>query len=158
MMARVRRSLIRFYSPLQSRLQRLFMSRHTALDMRWHAEKRVNTEGILRHPADAEAWKYFDKQYPMFANDPRNVRLGFASDGFNLFGNMSNSYSMWPVIIMPYNLPPWKTMKEPFLMLSLLIPGPQALGKDIDVYLRPLVDELKELWENGVDTYDASTK
>ncbi|XP_028056483.1 uncharacterized protein LOC114260537 [Camellia sinensis] len=31
-------------------------------------------------------------------------------------------------------------------------------GTDIDVYLRPLIDELKELWENGVMTYDASTE
>ena len=30
-------------------------------------------------------------------------------------------------------------------MMSLLIPGSISLGKDIDVYLQPLVDELKEL-------------
>ncbi|WMV25386.1 hypothetical protein MTR67_018771 [Solanum verrucosum] len=28
-------------------------------------------------------------------------------------------------------------------------------GKDIDVYLRPLIDELKELWSDGVETFDA---
>ena len=37
--------------------------------------------------------------------------------------------SMWPVILVPYNLPPWKCMKEPFLMMSLLIPGPHSPGK-----------------------------
>jgi hypothetical protein len=31
------------------------------------------------------------------AKDARNLRLGLATDGFNSFGNMSNSYSMWPV-------------------------------------------------------------
>ena len=31
-----------------------------------------------------------------------------------------------------------------------------CLGNDIDVYLRPLIDELNELWENGVNTYDVS--
>ncbi|GJT71743.1 reverse transcriptase domain-containing protein [Tanacetum coccineum] len=30
-------------------------------------------------------------------------------------------------------------------MLTLLIPGPKSLGKDIDVYLRPLIDDLKDL-------------
>ncbi|PHU19960.1 Protein disulfide isomerase-like 1-4 [Capsicum chinense] len=44
-----------------------------------------------------------------------------------------------------------------FLMMSLLIPGPQALGNDIDIYLRPLVNELKELWSDGVETFNAST-
>ena len=109
------------YFLLNSKLQRLFISRLTVLDMRWDAKKHVSTEEILRHLVNAEAWKYFDREYPVFANDPHNVRLDLAFDGFNPFGNMSNSYSMWPVIFMPYNLPPWKTMKEPFLMLSLLI-------------------------------------
>ena len=31
------------------------------------------------------------------------------------------------------------------LMLTPLIPGPQSPGKDMDVFLRPLVDELNEL-------------
>ncbi|XP_075104365.1 uncharacterized protein LOC142178536 [Nicotiana tabacum] len=70
---------------------------------------------------------------------------------------MSTTYSMWPVILVPYNLHPWKCLKGPFMLMSLLIPGPQALGKDVDVYLRPSVDELNELWSEGVDTSDAST-
>ncbi|XP_057986632.1 uncharacterized protein LOC131171176 [Hevea brasiliensis] len=142
------------YFPLKPRLQRLFMSKEIAKDMRWHKEKRVNDD-VIRHPADAEAWKEFDKENDWFARDPRNVRLGLASDGFNPFGNMSTSYSMWPVILLPYNLPPWKCMKEPFLFLSMLIPGKDSPGNDIDVYLRPLIDELKELWENGVETFDS---
>ena len=48
-------------------------------------------------------------------------------------------------------------MKKPFSFLTLLIPGPKAPGNEIDVYLRPLVDELKELWENGVPTHDKMT-
>ena len=32
-------------------------------------------------------------------------------------------------------------------MLTLLIPGPNSHGKDMDVYLRPVVNELKDLWE-----------
>ncbi|KAL5576197.1 hypothetical protein UlMin_017896 [Ulmus minor] len=41
-------------------------------------------------------------------------------------------------------------------MLSLLIPSPQSPGKDMDVFLRPLIEELKELWENGIEMRDAS--
>ena len=106
--------------------------------------------------ADAEGWKDFDKKHRWFAQESWNVRLGLAIDGFNPFKNMNNLYSMWPVLVFPYNLPPWKFMKEHFLMMSLLILGPQAPGKDIDVYLRPLVEELKELWDVGVQTYDVS--
>ncbi|KAL4587425.1 hypothetical protein LXL04_000296 [Taraxacum kok-saghyz] len=41
--------------------------------------------------------------------------------------------------------------------MQSLIPGPVSPGKDIDVYLRPLIDELKVLWEKGVETYDAES-
>ena len=41
-------------------------------------------------------------------------------------------------------------------MMSLLIPGPKSPGKDIDVYLQPLIDELNE-WV-GVRAYDAYKK
>ena len=71
---------------------------------------------------------------------------------------MNNSYSMRPVILIPYNLSPWLVMKEPYFMLSLLIPGLHQLRNEIDIYLKPLVDELKELWEEGVETYDAYNK
>ena len=82
------------YFPLTLRLQCLFMSRHTAKDMRWHKEKRVETKEVLRHPVDAEIWKEVDKQYPNFVAEPRNVRLGLASDGFTPFGDMANPYIM----------------------------------------------------------------
>ncbi|XP_021747879.1 uncharacterized protein LOC110713739 [Chenopodium quinoa] len=42
-------------------------------------------------------------------------------------------------------------------MLTLLIPGPSSPGNDIDIYLQPLIKDLKELWEVGLETYDAST-
>ncbi|XP_073098871.1 uncharacterized protein [Elaeis guineensis] len=132
------------YFPLKPRLQRLYMSKITAKDMRWHEEKRIN-DGILRHPADSFAWKSFDDKYKSFSADPRSVRLGFASDGFQPFGNMSTPHSIWPVVLIPYNLPPWQCTKDPYFMMTLLIPGPKCPENDIDVYLQLLIEELKEL-------------
>lgn len=40
-------------------------------------------------------------------------------------------------------------------MLSLLIPGSFILGNDIDVYLQPLIEELKEQWIDWVDIENA---
>ncbi|XP_073108719.1 uncharacterized protein [Elaeis guineensis] len=145
------------YFPLKPRLQRLYMSKITAKDMRWHEEKRIN-DGILRHPADSFTWKSFDDKYKSFSADPRSVRLGLASDGFQPFGNMSTPHSIWPVVLIPYNLPPWQCMKDPYFMMTLLIPGPKCPENDIDVYLQPLIEELKELWDIGVETYDAHTR
>ena len=49
-------------------------------------------------------------------------------------------------------------MKEPYLLMPLLIPRPKSPGKDIDVYLEPLIEGLQELWTNGVKTFDVVTK
>ncbi|CAK8538606.1 unnamed protein product [Lathyrus sativus] len=141
--------------PLIPRLQRLLMCSKTASSLRWYDEER-SKDGKLRHPADAEAWKEFDKCHSEFADEPRNIRLGLASDGFNLFRTMNLSYSTWPVVLIPYNFPPWWCMKAEYSMLSLLIPGPLSPGNNIDVYLQPLIEELKVLWDLGVETYDAS--
>ncbi|KAD1722748.1 hypothetical protein E3N88_42390 [Mikania micrantha] len=48
------------YFPIAPRLKRLYASRHTAKDMRWHKEVRKDEDGALRHPADGKAWKHFD--------------------------------------------------------------------------------------------------
>ena len=71
---------------------------------------------------------------------------------------MSACHSIWLVVLAPYNLPPWNCMKDPYFMMSLLILGPKCPRNDIDVYLQPLVEELRELWEKGVETYDAHTR
>ena len=38
-------------------------------------------------------------------------------------------------------------MKQKFIMMPVLIHGPKKIGDDIDVYLRPLVEELLKLWD-----------
>ena len=39
--------------------------------------------------------------------------------------------------------------------MALLILGPKSPEKGIDVYLQSLIEELNELWEFGLETYDA---
>ncbi|GJZ17162.1 hypothetical protein Tco_0553285 [Tanacetum coccineum] len=68
---------------------------------------------------------------------------------------MSSKHSTWPVLLCVYNLPPWLCMKRKYIMMSLLIEGPKQPGNDIDVYLAPLIDDLKTLWDKGVKVYDA---
>ena len=48
-------------------------------------------------------------------------------------------------------------MKDPYMILSLFILGHKAPKNKIDVYLQPLVNDLKELWNEDIKAYDAST-
>ena len=111
-------------------------------------------EGLLRHPVDSPQCKEFDSLYPDFGNEPRNLRVALASDGMNLFGNLSTNHSSWLVLLMIYNLPPWLCMKQKYVMLSIMIVGPRQSGNDIDVYLAPLIEDLRILWEDGVVAKD----
>lgn len=53
-------------------------------------------------------------------------------------------------MLLNYNIPPWLTMKKFFIMLSLLISGSDTvIGDRMDVFLEPLVEELRELWTDG---------
>jgi hypothetical protein len=133
------------------------MSQHTMPYMRWHVEGSTK-DSVLRHLANDQAWQLFDNLHPKFAADSRNVRFGLCSNGFNPFGNMSTSHSTWPVMIVLYNSPPCMCMKQTSFILSLIISGPTSPRMDIDVYLQPLIEELHELWNVGVRTFDASTK
>ena len=83
------------------------------------------------------------------------MRFALSTDDFNPFGEQSRSHSTWPVTLCIYNLPPWLCMKRKFIMMPVLIQGPKQLGNDIDVYLRPLVEELLLLWSKlGVRVWD----
>jgi Transposase family tnp2 len=68
----------------------------------------------------------------------------------NPYENMSNRHNMWYVLLCVYNLLPWLCMKRSNMMLWLLISGPKQSGNDIDIFLAPLVDDLRKLWTDGV--------
>ncbi|XP_057806813.1 uncharacterized protein LOC131021574 isoform X3 [Salvia miltiorrhiza] len=146
-----------WYFPPIPRFQRMFGNKEMSSNLRWHADKRVR-DGHLRHPADSPAWKLVDEQWPNFGNEPRNLRLALSADGINPHSVMSSKYSCWPIILITYNLPPWLCMKRKHMMLTLLVSGPHQPGNDIDVYLAPLIDDLKQLWEVGAEIYDAYHK
>jgi hypothetical protein len=103
------------------------MSETTSTYMRWHKEELVEV-GKVRHPANSRAWKHVDEKYKdQFALDRRNVRLGLASDDFNPFGMLNVTYTTWPVILIPYNLPPWWCLKQSYWMMSMLCLNLQKL-------------------------------
>ncbi|KAL0278016.1 UNVERIFIED_CONTAM: hypothetical protein Sradi_7304200 [Sesamum radiatum] len=109
------------------------------------------------HPSDAEAWRHFDKSYPDFAVEPRNVRLALCIDGFAPYGQYGRTYSCWPVILTAYNFSPGMCMKPEYMFLTIVIPGPSNPKCFINIYLEPLIKELLQLWHVGVLTHDHAT-
>ena len=146
-----------WYLPIIPRFKRLFANAHDAKNLSWHSDDR-KSDGLLRHPADSPQWKTIDRLYPEFGDEPRNLRLALASDGMNPYGSLSSNHSSWPVLLMIYNLPPWLCILRKYIILCMMIAGPRQPGNDIDVYLTPLIEDLKQLWEEGVDVWDANVQ
>jgi hypothetical protein len=145
------------YMPLIPWLKRLFISKNTAWHMRWHKEGVRENPDVMAHPADTDAWKALDAFDSSFANEVCNVCIDLATDGFSPFNLTAPSYSCWPVFAVPYNISLALCMKYEFIFLCLVIPGPDHPRTKIDVMMRPLIKELKILWE-GVETYDCYKK
>jgi hypothetical protein len=100
----------------------------------------------MSHPTNADVWRALDRFDLEFGRDPRSVRLGLSMDGFKPYSSDGTVYSCWPVFMMPYNLAPNKCLKEGFIFLAPVIPGPKEPRKKMNIFLRPLIEELKELW------------
>ncbi|XP_058214245.1 uncharacterized protein LOC131325811 [Rhododendron vialii] len=122
------------YFPIIPRFRNMYRSFEVAKDLAWHYTHR-SSDAKMRHPVDSPTWKTIDDKWPSFSGDPRNLRLGLATDGFNPFRNLSSTYSCWLIMLVMYNLPPWLWMKKENVLLTLLIPGPKQPGNDIDEYL-----------------------
>ena len=75
-------------------------------------------------------------------------------DGINPYSLQNSNYSIWHVVVINNNIPPWLFVKTEHLMLALIVPGRRQVN-NMDVYLQPLVDELKELCD-GINVYDVS--
>ena len=113
---------------------------------------------MMSHPSHNETWKKFDACHPLFAQKSCNIQLDLCMDGFTLFDHAVAPYSCWLVFVTPYNLPPRMCMKKCAIFLVLVILGLWHPDRSIDVYLWPLIDELKFLWFDGIRIFDVSKK
>ncbi len=149
---KVPRKVVRWF-PIIPHMLHMYRCSDLAELMVWHKTHR-SEPGVMRLPVDSPAHIHVETTWPEFSHDPRHVRLGLASDGVSPhnLGGKGRPTSVWPVVVMNYNLPPWLSMKKGFLLLSLIIPGPNKV-KNMDTYLALLVGELKKLWR-GVWAYD----
>ena len=109
----------------------------------------------MRIPDDSIAMKHIEDTWPdKFKDEVHNLRLSIAMDGANPYSLQNTNYYVWPIVVINNNIPLWLSMKKEHLMLALIILGRRQV-KNVDVYLQPLIDKFKQLWE-GIHVYDVS--
>ena len=92
-----------------------------------------------------------------FKDEPRSIRFGLASLAIDLvcpFSFLRSNYSVWPIIFIVYNIPPWMSVRKKNLMPTLIVPGKHQV-KNMDVNIAPFIDEMQLLWK-GIRMYDIS--
>ena len=147
-----------WYLPVTDRLRRIFLNPKEAALMTWWDDERKVDDDKIAHPADCSQWQRIDEKHKEFSNDPRNVPFGLSTNGMNPFNERISDHSTWLVILTMYNIPIWLCQKRKYLLLTILISGPQQPGIDIDVFLEPLMQEMERLWRHGEQMYDAFRK
>jgi len=111
----------------------MFKCKELAKYMDHHAQGR-SQDGVMRMVPDSKCWKGIEVTWPHFRNEPRNARISLTTDGINPFGDLRTTYSIWPVLIINNNLPPWMAMRKEHAMLTLIIPGTRTC--ECNVFLK----------------------
>ena len=107
------------------------------------------------NPSSLIAMKHMkDTWLDKFKDEVQSLRLSIAMDGVNPYYLQNTNYSICPIMVINNNIPPWLLVKNENIMLSLIVLGTRQV-KNMDVYLQPLIDEFKQLWE-GIHGYDVS--
>ena len=87
--------------------------------------------------------KHIEDTWPnKFKEELYNLRLSKGSDGVNPYSQPCNTYTIWHVVVINNNTPPWLSIKNEHLMLALIVPN-RTQVKNMDVYLQSLIEEFK---------------
>ena len=75
------------------------------------------------------------------------------SDG--LLWHLADSL-LWKQLIVCIHILGTSQETQGLALLCMMIVGPRKPGNDIDVYLTPLIEDLRKLWEDRVDVWDGN--
>ena len=114
----------------------------------------IPESGIISDVWDGRVWQSFKVNSDCsFFKDLHNIALVLNVDWFKPFKR--SEYKVGGIYMNILNLPRTERYKRKWTMLIGLIPGPNEPKENINSFLKPLVDDLIELW-NGV-SLDSST-
>jgi hypothetical protein len=112
--------------PLTFRLEPMYNTQAQVELMIWHANN-WSRNGLVHHVMNSKQWELIDLKWPSFGNEPKNVWLGLFTDGLNMFEEIRSTWSLWPMVLVNYNISLWLTIKRHFMVLYLIVPRPTTI-------------------------------
>ena len=113
----------------------------------WRNHPSYRQTPLLGDIYDGEVWKSFNSSLE-FLNSPFCYFLTLNVDWFQPFER--DVYSVGAVYLIIQNLPRKIRHKPENMMLVGIMPGPSEESHNINTYLGPFVDELREAWDTGI--------
>ena len=129
------------YLSIKDRLKIQFSDENRAKELLYRYE-------YIRNKADDDLDDIFDgKIYKELVdenlfNDKRDIAFIASCDGYQIFKQKTDD--CWLFLLINNNLDPLLRVKKGNLLVPFLIPGPNQ-PKDFNTFLRPFIDEMKEL-------------
>lgn len=132
------------YNSIKSSIERLF-SKANFLTLCEHWRKRPVVREVLSDIYDGHLWKEFQTVSGQpFLAAPYNLAFSLNIDWFQPYKLTQCSVGVIYLTIL--NLPRSVRNNRQNVLLAGIIPGPHEPKRDINSFLKPLVEELKLLW------------
>jgi hypothetical protein len=75
-------------------------------------------------------------------------------DRVNPYSLQNTNYSIWSLVVINNNIPPWLFVNNEHIMLAHIVLSRRQV-KIMNVYLQPLIGKFKQLWE-AIHVFDVS--
>ena len=122
----------------------------------WRARERTSIANLLSDVIHGTVWRDFKgPDGSRFMSHQRNVAFMMNVDWFQPFKH--SPYSVGVIYLDLMNLPRGERYKRENIIVVGIIPGPGE-PSSLNPYLVPLVSELKELWEDGVEVCHSGSR
>ena len=136
-----------YLGPQHSMQMLLKKQEFVELSRHWNEKESMH---LLADVYDGNIWSEFKEvNGHSFLSDPFSFGLMINIDWFLPYKHVI-SYHVGAIYLVIMNLPRNVRFKRENVLLVGILPGPKESSHDINSYLRPLVDELLQLW-NGLN-------
>ena len=133
-------------------MKRFFSDTNTSQLLQNHFQSSTDHNPVVSNINHSKVWYDWYKGDGIFLGDKRVISFTFCTDGLNPFAQHKYNYSMWPMFLIPLNLPHHMRSKSGAMMLTGIVPGPNE-PETLQPYLDLVVDDLAQL--NKMSFYDA---
>lgn len=150
------------YFPIRHRLMLWYSSRYMANLLKTYRRKAI--AGSLTKPDGTrkltDVWSgklYRALRVKGHFGQEQDLAFCCGFDGTKAFKSRKDRH-VWPIILTCANLPPQIRFKRKNVLIVGFVPGPDG-PKELDSFLKPLVDEFEMLSTDGIqDVWDASVE